>query len=409
MQEHPEWTVKQYQEVTNRSQSWVKKWRKRLAQEPGNEAVLRGLSRARKHPSERISEVVINRILEIRDSPPQNLKRIPGPKAILYYLHQEEELARRERLPRSTRTVWRILRQYKRIVDPPPVLHTPVERPEPMSSWQLDFKDVSTVPAEPEGKQQHVVETFNVVDVGTSVLVQAQVREDFTAEAVLETVADLVRQVGLPKSVTFDRDPRFVGSWSAQDFPSPFMRFWQSLGVQVTVCPPQRPDKNGFVERCHCTYNQECLQIHVPSDVFSARQVTEDFVLHYNFERPNQALSCGNKPPRTAFPDLPTLPSIPAQVDPAFWLQRLHLRAFVRRVNTNGTVQLDNHSYYVKQALAGQVVLLQVDAPARELLISHHFTLLKRVPLQGIAADLMSFDDFVRFCQQSARQFMVKR
>jgi hypothetical protein len=74
----------------------------------------------------------------------------------------------------------------------------------------------------------------------------------------------------------------------------------------------------------------------------------------------------------------------------------------------NTYVQLVNHSYYVKQALAGQVVLLQVDAPTRELLISHHFTLLKRVPLQGIAAGLMSFDDFVRFCQQQARQLMVK-
>jgi hypothetical protein len=72
-------------------------------------------------------------------------------------------------------------------------------------------------------------------------------------------------------------------------------------------------------------------------------------------------------------------------------------------------VQLDNHSYYVKHALAGQVVLLQLDAPTRELLISHHFTLLKRVPLQGIATDPMSFDEFVRFCQQQARQFLAKR
>jgi hypothetical protein len=39
-----------------------------------------------------------------------------------------------------------------------------------MQSWEIDFKDVSTVPAEPEGKKQHVVETLNMVDVGTSIL-----------------------------------------------------------------------------------------------------------------------------------------------------------------------------------------------------------------------------------------------
>jgi len=45
-----------------------------------------------------------------------------------------------------------------------------------MTAWQADFKDVSSVGAEPEGKRQHVVETLNLVDSGTSVLLDAQVR-----------------------------------------------------------------------------------------------------------------------------------------------------------------------------------------------------------------------------------------
>ncbi len=51
-----------------------------------------------------------------------------------------------------------------------------------MMAWQADFKDVSTVPADPQGKQQHVVETLNILDSGTSVLLDAQVRQDFSAE-----------------------------------------------------------------------------------------------------------------------------------------------------------------------------------------------------------------------------------
>src|SRR5207249_3168889 len=34
-------------------------------------------------------------------------------------------------------------------------------------------------------------------------------------------------------------------------------------------------------------------------------------------------LSCGNRPPRTAFPTLPTLPALPSTVDPASWLKGL--------------------------------------------------------------------------------------
>ena len=60
------------------------------------------------------------------------------------------------RTPRSTRTIWQILRQYGRIADRHRE-YQPLPRPAPMAMWQLDFKDVSTVPADPEGTRQHVV------------------------------------------------------------------------------------------------------------------------------------------------------------------------------------------------------------------------------------------------------------
>jgi len=50
-------------------------------------------------------------------------------------------------------------------------------------------KDASTVPADPHGKKQHVVETLNIIDKGTSVLVAHYVRTDFTAETALGAVA----------------------------------------------------------------------------------------------------------------------------------------------------------------------------------------------------------------------------
>src|SRR5260221_33552 len=61
----------------------------------------------------------------------------------------------------------------------------PCERPAPMRQWQVDFKDASTVPREAEGKQQHVVEVLNTIDMGTSILVAAQVGADFTAQTTL--------------------------------------------------------------------------------------------------------------------------------------------------------------------------------------------------------------------------------
>jgi hypothetical protein len=162
---HPSWPYQEYADQIGRSYDWVKKWVKRLlAASPDDEAVLWSRSSARKHLSPPLDPAVIERILAIRDDPPEHLQRTPGPKAILYYLHRDQDLlAQGLRLPRSTHTIWEILHAHGRIAKSRRRGHVPVERPEPLSFWQLDLKDASTVPPDPEGKQQHVVETFDIL------------------------------------------------------------------------------------------------------------------------------------------------------------------------------------------------------------------------------------------------------
>jgi hypothetical protein len=173
--------------------------------------------------------VVTERIIQMRDEPPEGLQRTPGPKAILYYLPRDPAL-QGQRLPRSSRTIHRILHQAGRIAHRLPHLQEELARAAPMSRWQLDFKDASNVPAAPLGKRQHVVEVPGSVDEGTSVLVDAQVGADFHAATTLEAVAELFVRHGLPEAVRIDRDVRFVSSPSGSDFPSALVRFWKSLG-----------------------------------------------------------------------------------------------------------------------------------------------------------------------------------
>jgi integrase-like protein len=189
-----------------------------------------------------------------------------------------------------------------------------------MTNWQIDFKDVSSVPADPQGKQQHVVETLKVLDTGTSVLLDAQVRTDFTAKTALEGLAETFQTYGCQERITLDRDPRWVGSPAGSDFPSALLRLGACLGIEMHVCDPHHPQQNAFVERYHRTSQEECLALDRPGDLAQAKAATELFMLHYNVQRPNQALSCGNQAPRTAFPHLPALPALPEVVDPDAWL-----------------------------------------------------------------------------------------
>jgi hypothetical protein len=145
---HPSWTRAQLAQATGMSLSWVDKWKKRLLNAPpADEQVLRGLSRAPHHPPPELDSLVVDRLLDIRDEPPEGLGRTPGPKAILYYLARDESLQQAGlRLPRSTRTIHRLLREQGRIAPRLPHLGEPMERPKPMQRWQLDFKDASSVP-----------------------------------------------------------------------------------------------------------------------------------------------------------------------------------------------------------------------------------------------------------------------
>jgi len=81
---HPQWTQSQYAHAVGMSVGWVKKWKKRLQEaEPEDEQVLYSRSRARVHPPERISQRVVDRIIQMREEPPEGLRRTPGPKAIV--------------------------------------------------------------------------------------------------------------------------------------------------------------------------------------------------------------------------------------------------------------------------------------------------------------------------------------
>ena len=115
-QQHPTWTQQELAMTLGKSLAWVKKWLKRLREaKPTDVMVLHARSRARKTPPASIARppAGVQRILEIRESPPENLQRVPGPETILYYVHRDPELRKAGvRLPRSQTTIWKILRLF---------------------------------------------------------------------------------------------------------------------------------------------------------------------------------------------------------------------------------------------------------------------------------------------------------
>ncbi len=396
--DHPEWSRQKMASEVGHSKSWVKQWLKRIRSAPlESQEVLRGKSRLPKHPPPPIEPKIVDKILEIRDHPPRQLGRTPGPLTILYYLNRERLLKEAGcKLPHSTRTIWKVLTKHHRICHPLQGVAEPEERPQPGVEWGMDFHDVTTVPAEPEGKQQHVVEILNLVDHGSSAVVASEAAADYNAETALRKLAEILLEQGCPDRIRLDRDTRWVGSWTAKDFPSPMLRFLLCLGIDPRVCPPQRPDKNPFVERYHRNFKYECQLIEKPIDLNSTREVNQRYVHFYNFERPNQAITCGNQPPRVKFPDFPSLLTVPETIDPDRWLSTLTGRTYKRRLDSKGCFQLGNQTYYVKRNLRGQMVLIWVDGQKKQLNVYiSNKNLVKTLPIKGLQNRKMNFQEYL--------------
>jgi transposase InsO family protein len=396
LHEHPTWSTRQYAEEVGRCRKWVQKWKKRLlAAEPGDQQVLYSQSRARKTPPEPYHPDVISRILELREDPPAEVPRVLGAPTILYYLHRDPDLKeRRLRLPRSTSTIWKILNDNQCILRRTRPERQPFDLPPVMNTWEIDFTDVATAQATHDRKQQHQVEAFAVVDRGSSILVDLQASDNYQAQTAVTALVQALMQQGLPRVIVFDRDPRFIGSWSAQEFPSAFMRLLLCLGITLEMCPPRRPDLKPFVERYFRTLKSECVRIQQPETVAATQEVFTHHQTTYNELRPNQAQSCGNRTPYEAFPVRPQLPALPPVVDPDRWLLSYHQRLFKRRVDSAGRVQIGKHRYYIRRALAKRYVVCRLNAHRREFDIILDDKVIKSFPVKGLFNGQLTFEAY---------------
>jgi transposase InsO family protein len=396
LRDHPTWTNHDDADALHHSVSWVQKWHKRIEAAPDDDAVFQSQSRARHNPPPTLSQEAEQCVLALREKPPDGLKRVPGPVTILAYLKRYRHLIPEHiRLPASSSTIWRILRKHLCIELPDARTHHPVERPAPMTRWAIDFKQCLDQLAEENDKRQAAVEALNIVDEGTSIVVDSRVRSDFTAETALITLINIFQEHGLPNVLVMDRDPRFVGAPSGSDFPSLLLRVLHNLVIQVLVCPPRRPDKNPFVERFHRSLEYECLRVYRPVSLEQVKEVVKNFRDHYNHERPNQARTCRNLPPCEAFPKLPSLRSLPKTIDPDRWVEVLDGKRFVRKVRANGTVSIDNTYYYVGTAKQGCSLTFRINGAKRTLVVEEADTTLKEIPIKGLIRQEMSLKDYV--------------
>jgi len=93
----------------------------------------------------------------------------------------------------------------------------------------------------------------------------------------------------------------------------------------------------------------------------------------------------------------------PDEVQLNAWLQAQHGRVFRRRIRSNGTVQVDKHTYYVDDKLAKRAVLAHLDAAKRCLRVTvDGVALAKSLPLKDLHAERLALFDYLKILQREA-------
>jgi hypothetical protein len=404
MMSQPYWTPAQLAEAVGRSERWARRWVGRLqaVETPGFSMYL-SHSRAPKTRPRQTPAPVKDAICELRETLSEAYHRPAGATLIRHYLLQDDPLQKAGHfIPTSSRTITQVLRERGYVTVAKKRDHQPLEGCAPMEEWEMDFCEIRL--------QDGRFEFFLVVDRGTSRVVHLEGCEGYQADTALEALVRLFQLNGLPQRLRFDRDPRFVWSWSTDSYPAPLVRLLRVLGVEPVICPPRRPDKKPYVERCVRTFKQEWLDRFSLDTLADVYEVLEAFPHYHNAQRIHMGRACAGRTPDAAFPTLPSLPPLPQTVQPNRWLAAYHGRVFRRRIRSNGTIQIDKHFYYVNYKQAKHHVLVHLDADQRCLWVSWEgHKLPKKLPLQGLQPEQLRLDAYLRVLQDEARSIAAYR
>jgi len=398
MQDHPDWKSERYTEHIDRTASWVRKWRARIQQEETiTLQTFLSQSRAPKSRPNQTSKHVKKIIGDLREELSEDYHRPAGANLILLELNAQDELFDNGYfVPSSPSTIHEILKEMGYVQPPKKTDREPITRPDPNVEWEMDFGEIRL-------DETTKLEFFLVVDRGTSRVIYLEGSMGYNAQTALSAVARLLTKCGCPKYLRFDRDTRFVGSWTGDSYPSALIRFLRVVGVKPVVCPPRRPDLKPFVERCIQTLKYEWLDRHSVDSYADGVEALSTFKTYHNEERIHLGRACNGRIPDEKFSNLPPLPAVPERVDPNAWMAAYDHRVFRRRITANGTIQIDKYTYYIDKAWAKTKVLVYLDAQRCQFKVVCENEDIAVLDMKGMAyEDELDFEDYLNRMKEEA-------
>jgi len=162
----------------------------------------------------------------------------------------------------------------------------PLEAPSELNRiWSLDFMHDTLY----DGRR---FRTLNVLDDGNRQALGIEVATSIPSQRAIRVMNQLIELHGKPDALRLDNGTELTSH--------AFVEWAKEQGIELRFIEPGKPNQNAFIERFNKTYRTEVLNAYVFESIEQVQQITEDWLVEYNEQRPHDSL--GRVPPLTYMP-----------------------------------------------------------------------------------------------------------
>lgn len=124
--------------------------------------------------------------------------------------------------------------------------------------------------------------TLNIIDDYNREALWIEISLSIGAKHMTDLLEWIVKERGKPKAIRVDNGPEFVSHI--------FMQWCHKHRIEIRYIQPGKPVQNAFIERFNRTYRTEVLDARIFNNLILVREITNEWLLHYNYNRPHEGL-----------------------------------------------------------------------------------------------------------------------
>jgi putative transposase len=159
----------------------------------------------------------------------------------------------------------------------PARVQQPLQQPTAVNkTWSIDFMSDSL-------HDTRKFRTFNVIDDFNREALAIEIDTCLPALRVIRILNQLVEQRNKPEQIRCDNGPEFISKT--------FIEWCNQQHIEICYIQPGKPMQNAYIERFNGTYRRAVLDAYIFHSLEQVRTITQEWLYHYNHERPHDALN----------------------------------------------------------------------------------------------------------------------